>query len=191
MKKFTNLSRKGRSPKATEEKILFENDYIKIIDFEDWSIIKERDLAICIPYFIEENKFLIRHEYIPTYKYVEGKDYFVTILSGGIEDGETPEKAMVREVEEEAGIVLKDTYNIEELKPLFISKAHTNKYHPFILPLTSSDYDEVVAKGDGSDAEKKSKSVKVDVKYIDKLKTSDVITDYMILKLKEYLNLQK
>jgi len=34
-----------------------------------------------------------------------------------------------------------------------------------------------------------SRSVKVDVKYIDSLDTADLITDYMLLKLKEYLNL--
>ena len=45
-----------------------------------------------------------------------------------------------------------------------------------------------MAKGDGSNAEKMSKSVKVDVKYIKSLNPSDLITDYMLLKLKEYIN---
>ena len=45
--------------------------------------------------------------------------------------------------------------------------------------------------GDCSEVEKLSKSVKISAKYIDSIKTSDLITDYLLLKLKEYMNLQK
>ena len=48
----------------------------------------------------------------------------------------------------------------------------------------------VVAKGDGTEAEKKSQSVKIDVKYLNSINASDLITEYMILKLKDYLNMQ-
>ena len=60
--------------------------------------------------------------------------------------------------------------------------------NPYILTLTERDYHEVIAKGDGSKAEDISKSVKVDVKYIKSLNPSDLITDYMLMKIKEYLN---
>lgn len=175
--------------KEKKDEILYGDDYIKVIKYEDWSILKEKDLVVCIPYFIESNQFLIRYEYIPTFKYVEGQEYHITVLSGGIETGETKERALLRELEEEAGIVLNEDYKIEELKPLFINKGHTNKYHPFILPLTESDYHEIIASTDGSRAEKLSKSVKIDVKNINSLNTSDLITDYMLLKLKEYLSI--
>ena len=46
------------------------------------------------------------------------------------------------------GIVLREDYEFDDLKPLFMNKAHTNKYHPFILPLHERDYHEVIAKGD-------------------------------------------
>ena len=187
MDKFSKL--KPRKVKKIKDEILFDNDYIKLIDYEGWSIVEEKDLVVCIPYFIESNQFLIRYEYIPTFKYVDGQEYHITVLSGGVEKDETIENALYRELEEESGIVVNENYQLDQLKPLFINKGHVNKYYGYILPLNEKDYDEVVPTGDGSEAEKLSKSVKVDVKYVDSLNTSDLITDYMILKLKEYLKI--
>ncbi len=188
MEKFSKLKPKDEFADS-KDKVLYDGEHYSIVEYEDWSIILEKDAVVCIPYLIETNQFIIRHEYIPPFKYADGQEYHITVLSGGIERGETVEKALVRELEEEAGIVLREDYQIDDdLKPLFISKSNTNKYHPFILPLNEKDYHEVVAKGDGSKAESLSKSVKVDAKYIDSLNVSDLITDYMLLKLKEYLN---
>ena len=189
MEKFSKLKPK-KEFEESEDKVLYDGgDRCKVIEYEDWSIIKSKDAVICIPFLIESNQIVLRYEYIPTFKYVDGQEYHATLVCGGIENGETPEKAMLRELEEEAGIVLREDYQLEAMKPLFVSKASTNKYHPYIIPLNERDYHEVVAKGDGSKEEAMSKSVKVDVKYINSVNSSDLITDYMLLKLKEYLNL--
>lgn len=189
MEKFSKLKPKDEF-KEPKDKVLYDSDHFKIVEFEDWHIIKERDAVVCIPYLIETNQFVIRYEYIPPFKYADGQEYHITVLSGGIELGESPEKALTRELEEEAGIVLREDYQFDEMKPLFINKGHTNKYHPYILPLNERDYHEVVVKGDGSKVESLSKSVKVDIKYLDSLNPSDLITDYMISKLREYLNMK-
>ena len=189
MPKFSNLKPKNDF-NGPDEDIVYQDDKLKIINYEDWSLIKEKDCIVCIPYLIESNQMVLRYEYISTFKYVSGQEFHLTVVSGVIETGETPEQALLRELEEEAGIVLREDFQIEEeLKPLFISKGHTNKYYPYILPLNERDYHEVIARGDGSEEEAKSKSVKVDVKYINSLNTSDLITDYMLVKLKEYLNM--
>jgi 8-oxo-dGTP pyrophosphatase MutT (NUDIX family) len=188
MEKFSKLKPKSE---FSEEKdnLLFSNKYMKVIDYEDWSIIKESDFVVCIPYLIESNQIILRHEYIPTFKYVDGQEFHITVLSGSIEMGESPERAILRELEEEAGIVISPEYKIEFMKPLFISKGNASKYHPCIIQLTERDYHEVIAKGDGSYAEKRSKSVKIDTKYINSINASDLITEYMILNIKDYLNI--
>jgi 8-oxo-dGTP pyrophosphatase MutT (NUDIX family) len=188
MEKFSRLKPKSNS--EPKDEVVFDGDKFKIIKYEDWSIVKGGDAIICIPILIETNQIILRYEYVPTYKYVEGSDYHLTLVAGGIEQGEDPKTALFRELEEEAGIVLREDFSPEELRPLFASKGQTAKFYPFILPLNERDYHEVIAKGDGSKAEAMSKAVKVDIKYLDSLNPSDIFTDYMLLKVKEYLNLK-
>ena len=191
MEKFSKMRPKNDFDEPKDD-IKYEDGNLKIVNYEDWSIIKERDVVVCIPYLIESNQMVLRHEYIPTFKYVTGQEYHATLIGGGIETGETPQQSLIRELEEEAGIVLREDFQIEEeLKPLFMTKGQTNRYYPFILPLNERDYHEILASGDGSKEEAKSKSVKVDIKFINSVNSSDLITDYMLIKLKEYLNIQK
>lgn len=188
MEKFSTLKPKTEID-VDKDEVLYQNGNMQVISYEDWSISKERDVVICIPYLIESNQIVLRYEYIPSFKYVDGQEFHVALVGGGIEKGETPEKAILRELEEEAGLVLRDDFQLEALKPLFMNKGSINKFYPFIITLTDRDYHEVIAKGDGSKEEQMSKSVKVDLKYINSINSSDLITDYMILKLKEELNL--
>lgn len=174
--------------RTKKDKEVFSNDYLSVIEYEDWSIIKEPDFVVCIIYLIEQNQFIIRNEYIPTFKYREGQEYHLTVLSGGINEGETPEMALLREIEEEAGIVISPDFNIEFMKPLFVSKGHSSKYHPAIISLTERDYHEVVAKGDVSKAEKKSQTAKIDLMYINSVNASDLITEFMLDKFRDFVN---
>ncbi len=190
MEKFSRLKTKNVF-KEGKENVLYSDKSIKVIDFEDWSIIKEKDLVVCIPYLIESNEIIMRYEYIPTYKYVDGQEYHLTLVGGQVEKDETIENAMLRELEEEAGIVINENYKLEQLKPLYMTKGNTTKVYPFIIPLNEREFKEIVATTDGSKVEKMSKPVKISAKFINSLKTSDLITDYMLLKLKEYMNLEK
>jgi 8-oxo-dGTP pyrophosphatase MutT (NUDIX family) len=57
---------------------------------------------------------------------VDGQDYHVTV-GGGVETGESNDIAVLRELEEEAGIVVNEEYQLESLKPLFMSKGARHK----------------------------------------------------------------
>ena len=188
MQRFSNI-KPEEEKKFKKDDILYKDDHIKIINYEDWSLVSEKDCVICIPYLVELNKFIIRQEYIPSFKYADGQELHLACVGGSIEQGETPEIALLRELQEEAGIVIRDNFKIEFDKPLFTSKANVNKYHFCILPLSENDYHEVIIQTDGSRCEKLSTTAKIDVKYLKSLNTSDIVTEFMLIKFKNYLNL--
>lgn len=97
MDKFSKLKPKNIFDDS-KEKTLFSKDNLKVIKVEDWNVVKEKDTVVCIPYLIETNQIVLRYEYIPTFKYVDGQEYHVTVVAGGIEVGETTEKALLREL---------------------------------------------------------------------------------------------
>lgn len=188
MEKFSNLKPESNVEVETDN-VKYDDGYVKVIQYEDWSLISESDVVVCIIYLIDSNQIVVRQEYVPTFKYRDGQEYHLTLVSGTMEDGETPEETLFREIQEEAGMVIREDFKFDFLKPLFMTKGHLNKYHPAIIQLTERDYTEVVASGDGSEAEQKSKTVKVDVKFINSLNPSDLITDYMLMQVKAYLNI--
>ena len=190
MEKFSKLRPKSEFF-ATKDEVLFTKGEMNVVEYEDWTVVKVPDYIICVPILIETNQIVLRYEYIPTFKYVDGQEFHATLIAGRIESGESPINALFRELEEEAGIVVRDEYKPEELKPLYTSKGMTARAYPFILPLNERDYHEVIAKGDGSKAEAMSKSVTVDIKHIDAVNSSDLVTDYMLMKVKEYMNIYK
>jgi len=190
MSKFSKLKPKEDFKKDKLEPV-YQDKHMSVIKFEDWSVVRHKDYVVCIPYLIESNQVILRYEYIPTFKYTDGTEYHLTLVGGGVEEGEAHDLAITRELEEEAGIVLREDFELEPLRPLFLTKMNANKVYPYIIPLHEKDYKEVIAKGDGTKHEAMSKSVKIDVKRLKDIQPSDLITDYILLKLKEYMNLQK
>lgn len=190
MKKFTNKIKPVKE-KAEEDNTLWKNDYMAILEMEGWTIVKEKDMVVTIPYLVEYNQVVLRLEDIPTFKIAYPEmESFVTCVSGSMEEGETPKQTLLREVKEETGIVVKEDFDVEFAKPLFSSKGNTAQYHICILPLYEKDYYEVIPQGDGSEHERTAKNVKIDVKYLNNINTNDLITTHLIGLIKKYINMK-
>lgn len=188
MKKFTNL-KPEEEKKFKKDEVLYKDKWLNVIKYDGWTMLSGKDCVVCIPYLIELNKFIIRQEYIPPFMYDSNQELHLACVGGAIEMGETPELALIREMQEEAGIVLRDNFEIEFDKPLYLGKFTSMKIYPCILPLSENDYHEIMIKGDGSKEEAMSQTVKIDIKYLESLNTSDIVTEFMLMKLKSYLHL--
>ena len=187
MQKFTTVQ-KNTIPEE-EPKVVYDGEVMKVFKYKDWDITKEKNMIIVLPYLPEEGYILLRHEYVPTYQWAHREEFknatnFMTVISGSIEEGESPKQALLRELQEEAGIVLSSMKDIEIGNPLHISKGSLTSYYPCLLELKYNDFKQVAAIGDGTKSEKRSKTVKVSLGDIDQIRCFDLITEYMLLKLK-------
>lgn len=191
MEKYTKRSKKVEEKIKEDNKPLFENEYLKVLDVEGWTIVDEKDMVVTIPYLVEYNQIVLRLEDVPTFKFkFPEMSHFVTCVSGTIEKGESPKETLFRELKEETGIVVNDDYEVDFSMPLFSSKGNTAQYNICILPLYEKDYYEVIPEGDGSDSEKKSKNVKLDIKFINNVTTNDLITTHLLTLIKKYANIK-
>jgi 8-oxo-dGTP pyrophosphatase MutT (NUDIX family) len=193
MEKFSKMKPMGEEKPKSDE-ILYDDKYMKVIKYEDWSVIDDKDVVVCIPYLIESNQIVLRQEYIPSFKLKDGQEYHISLVGGSVEMGETLDECLLRELQEESGIVLRDNFKIEFMKPLFKTKSHSAKFHPCILTLTENDYHEIKINDPDNklnikNGNKLNTVIKVDLKYLNSLNASDVITEYMILEFKKYLNM--
>lgn len=177
MKQFSNMS--FEKPKSPEKEYLFKGNHTKVVKAEhDWEVVENIGGAVCIPHIIETNEIILREELVPSYKYVDGKEKHLVVVGGGIDNGESPEQAIIRELEEEAGIKINVGWvNMEKWGEMFSNKNSTSKIHIFYFPLSIGDYSVVQAKGDGSYVEDNSYAVRVNIDWIESLKPADLVTN--------------
>ena len=59
MEKFSKL--KPKNEFEDKDKVLYQDNHFQVVQFEDWSILKERDCVVCIPFLIETNQIVLRY----------------------------------------------------------------------------------------------------------------------------------
>lgn len=188
MEKFTQMK---DAPIVPDEEVLFKGKHLDIIKYKDTEILKVKDKVAILPYFRDEATFLMRLEYIPTYQY-KNRDKsdlrritnYLTIIQGTMEDGETPEQTIRRELYEEGGIVLNNLYSFEVEGPFFAQKYSTGQIWVCLLELPVNSYRQVKPPTDGSEKEKLSKCIRLSIGDIAQIVNNDLVSKYLITKLK-------
>jgi len=162
----------------------------QILNHEDWSFMKENDVVAILPYFVDDGHIFLRSEYVPTYQYgfkddrqFKNMKNFLTVITANIENGETPANAVRRELYEDTGIVLISSFPIEISNPLFINKKNCSRCYLCLLEIRYNDYRQTAPKNAGIDMENRPQTVKIDLGYLENIKTFDLITELMLSKL--------
>lgn len=192
MEKFTQIK---DTPIVTEEEFLFNGKHLDIISYKDTEILKDKDKIAILPYFRDEATFLMRLEYTPAYQY-KNRDKsnlkritnYLTVITGTIENGETPEQTIRRELYEEGGIVLNNMYPFEVEGPYFLQKYGVGQIWICLLELPVNSYRQIKPPTDGSKHEKLSRNIKVSVGDVDQIVNNDLISKYLITKLKSIID---
>ena len=188
MQKFTKISKDKQEVYEKNYTPVWEKGSQKVVNYENWNIFVENDKVCCLPYLEEYNCVLLRLEPVPSYKLRnQDTNEFLTCFSETMEPGESVEDTLRRGLIEEMGIKLNTACTPEIERPLYQFKGGDTMAHLCLLPLMEHDYLDVPILTDGSEEEKKSKIVKVDLKYLNTLIPADLTTVYLINKLKMYL----
>lgn len=184
MKTFSDL----KKPRKINQNIetVYDGDYLKVKAVNDWEYVEEKDCVVVLPHLTTFDEIVLRKEHVPPFNTREPEqESFLTVVSGTMEAGETPEQTMIRELKEETGIMLNTGFTgWTKWGEYFWNKGNNAKVHIYYLPLTTSDFANVAITGDGSESEEKSKSIKVDMTYIESLNPSDIITELILMKMK-------
>lgn len=176
--------------------ILWEGDFITVVSPKDnpYEAVHEQDIVHVVALDVATQTLYIREELCPPYtvKDQDNYDRFYTVISGGIEEGETPQEAALREVEEEIGITFKseDDFQLVPLTPEAIPYIKLVTQRVSVYALLMYEFDKKEPEGDGTHYEELSTFVEVDFSDIDKyLETTqcDYLLHAAISKLKYHL----
>ncbi len=195
MEKFTKVKKAQATQVQKDIDSVVYDGYIKVIKENEYEFVVDKDCVTCLIYFKDEGYILMRSEPVTPWQYkyknninkLSGR--FLTVVSGTIEDGESPQACLRRELYEEAGIVLNEFYNFDIEGPYFHSKGTSSQFYTCIIELNYNEYKLVTAPGDGSTKEKLSKTLKISIADIDEIKVNDMVSQYLITKLKKDYNL--
>jgi len=195
MEKFTKVKKEQeKNVQLNDNSVVYKGDHISVIKKEDYEYIVEKDKISCLIYVKDEGYLIMRSEPVTPWqdKYKNNinklSGLFLTVVSGTIEQGETPAACLRRELYEEAGIVMSEFYQFEIEGPFFSNKGNTSQVYTCLMELSYNDFRLVAAPGDGSKTEKLSRTLKISLGDLDEIKVNDMITQYLFTKLKKEYN---
>ena len=162
-----------------EFKELWKGNYMSVISpiKHPYECVHEPDVIMVFPVLEVKSKFVkdltnyymvVRKEFCPPYFVKKDKEeYFYTCVTGGIEEGESPDHAMKRELVEETGIELLDYDIIFERHDIPICKTSDMRSHIYGLLIKS--FNPVEATGDGTVNEAMASTIFVNLNKMDEI----------------------
>lgn len=187
MEKFTQIKDK---PVVPEDEVVFDGEHIDVVKYKDSEIIRNGDKVVFLTYLRDEATFLMRLEYTPAYMYknrdksnLRNITNYLTVNTGSMEEGETPEQTIRRELYEENGIILNNMFQFDIEGPYFIDKYNTSQLWFCLLELPVNTYRQIKPPTDGTKNEKLSKTIRVSIGDINQIVKNDLMTKYLVDKL--------
>jgi len=193
MEKFTQIENK---PIITEEDdILFNGKHLDIINYKETEILQIKDKVAILPYFRDEATFLMRLEYLTAYQLKNKNNSelrkvtnYLTVITGTMEEGETPEQTIRRELYEESGLVLNNMFQFDVEGPFFVQKYSTGQIWTCLLELPVNTYRQIKPPTDGSKGEKLSKCIRVSIGDVEQIVNNDIVSKLLISQLKNIID---
>lgn len=163
-----------------DEEILWKGDFISVISPRDnpYEAVAQQDSVMCILHDVVTGAFFVRQELCPPYNHRTGRPYWYTLVSGGIEAGEKPVDALIREVAEEAGVLLRESIDVS-MRCLFsgpLNKTLSNFGHFFFV---EGQFLRVSPTTDGTVYEAKSRTL--ELSYDELLGMSREHADFLLI----------
>lgn len=167
---------------------LFQGDFIQVISPKDYpyEAVLEKNLVWVIP--IVDGKIGIRKELCPPYLVRDktGEKLYYTLMSGTIEEGESPKDAALRELKEEGGIEVQKATITTILPELPICKVYASR--ATLLLIRIQEYNKVEITGDGTEYEDVSETLWVtreEIRELFKGRNVDMLLVLLYLILKD------
>jgi ADP-ribose pyrophosphatase YjhB (NUDIX family) len=185
MDKFSSLKmEKDVVPQDTSK---FKNDDFSVIGYDESDIILSKDEMIILPYLRDDGFILMKYQKTPAfnYKYKEVSSYqntehFLACIKGFVNEKENEIQNVRRILHDETGLVLSTNSSIEVDKILFKNDVNVGQYHFCLLNLSYNDYKQTSLKTNDFE----NRVIKISLGDLDEIKSYDLITDYMIMKIK-------
>lgn len=161
--------------------ILWHGKYLTIISPKaaPYEVVLEDD-GVCVIPIIGE-KIGIRKEFCPPYlvKNHDVNELFYTMITGGINEGETDEQAVARELKEEAGITILSYEILYYKKNIPVCKSTSLRSSIYIIDINNYRYDK--PETDDTKYEKASKTVWVTPTKLTEIVENANNIDYLLL----------
>jgi len=153
------------------DKVLFKTDWVSLRDRDGYHFLHEDRCQGRIVAFLgiletpSELKILARREYCPAWVEGRARTPLLCSFTGGVDEGETTNEAVLREAQEEASLN-PATVEIHHIKDIQSTKSSDTVYSLYVAVLNTETDFEASTEGDGSQSEAEAENVLLSIEEV-------------------------